>query len=200
VEKQDTGSILHTTPLDSCPISRTPWTRPVETPSQWWTRQSVKTSSNQGQVTAEDIRTKIYHTAPILHLAVDGTKTTPKAKRKALTSEFLQTNHVVIQNLLYRPLSPLLFFIQARRTGFAALKWQAILGKTSLKYFTVILITCFLLCLAFTLGPELACSGGMGEIFEAFCVVQRALAMESCLWARYLNLVHVSFIYVFYFR
>jgi hypothetical protein len=134
---------------------------------------------------------------------VDGTKTTPKAKRKALASEFLlQTNHVVIQNLLYRPLLPLLFFIQARRTGFAALKWQAILGKTSLKYFfTVILITCFLLCLAFTLGPELACSGGMGgEIFEAFCVVQRALAMESCLWARYLNLVHVSSLYVFYFR
>jgi len=70
------------------------------------------------------------------HLAVDGTKTTPKAKRKALASEFLlQTNHVVIQNLLYRPLLPLLFFIQARRTGFAALKWQAILGKTSSKFF-----------------------------------------------------------------
>jgi hypothetical protein len=36
------------------------------------------------------------------HLAVDGTKTTPKAKRKALALEFLQPNLVVIQKLLYR--------------------------------------------------------------------------------------------------
>jgi len=71
------------------------------------------------------------------HLAVDGTKTIPKAKRKALGFEFLQPNLVVIQNLLYRLLLPLLFFIQARRTGFAVLKWQAILGKKDLlKYFT----------------------------------------------------------------
>jgi len=70
-----------------------------------------------------------------------------------------------------------------------------------LKYFTVILII-FCFVLAFTLGPELACSGGMGgrEIFEAFCVAQRALATESCLWARCLDLVHVFSIYVFYFR
>jgi hypothetical protein len=89
-------------------------------------------SSNHGHVTAKDIRTKIYHSTK--HHTLPWTA--PKAKRKALASEFrLQSNHVIIQNLLYRLLLRLLFFIQARRTGFAALKWQAILGKTSLKSF-----------------------------------------------------------------
>jgi hypothetical protein len=90
----------------------------------------MRTSSNQGHVTAKDIRTQIYHTAPHHTLPWTAPKTTPKAKRKALALEFLQPNLVVIQNLLYRLLLPFLFFIQARRTGFAALKWQAILGKT----------------------------------------------------------------------
>jgi hypothetical protein len=45
-------------------------TLPLQTPSQWWTRQSMRiSSSNQGHVTAKDIRTKIYlsttyHTLP----------------------------------------------------------------------------------------------------------------------------------------
>jgi hypothetical protein len=52
-----------------------------------------------------------------------------------------------------------------------------------------------LLCLAFNLGPELGMLWRKGrlEIFEAFCVAQRALAMESCLWARYLEFVRASF-------
>jgi len=37
---------------------------------------------------------------------------------------------------------------------------------------------------------------GRLEIFEAFCVAQRALAMESCLWARYLEFVCAS-LYMF---
>lgn len=36
----------------------------------------------------------------------------------------------------------------------------------------------------------------MGNI-EAFCVVQRALAMESCLWARYLEFGRAFFLYMF---
>jgi len=92
-------------------------------------------SSNQGHITAKDFRTKIYHNAIQTPSAVDGTKTTPKAKRKAPPWNFFKTNHVVIQNLLYRLLLPLLFFIQARRTGFAALKWQATLGKTFFEIF-----------------------------------------------------------------
>jgi len=113
-------------------------------------------SSNQGHITAKDFRTKIYHNAIQTPSAVDGTKTTPKAKRKAPPwNFFFKTNHVVIQNLLYRLLLPLLFFIQARRTGFAALKWQATLGKTLfLKYFTVILIIYFLLCLGVYFGSR----------------------------------------------
>lgn len=34
---------------------------------------------------------------------------------------------------------------------------------------------------------------GRLEIFEAFCVAQRALAMESRLWARYLEFGRASF-------
>jgi uncharacterized membrane protein len=62
----------------------------------------MKTSSNQGHVTAKDTRTQILSQRTTSHLAVDGTKTTPKAKRKALALEFLQPNLVVIQKLLYR--------------------------------------------------------------------------------------------------
>jgi len=95
----------------------------------------MRTSSNQGHVTAKDIRTQIYHTAPHHTLPWTAPKPHQKRKEKPLALEFLQPNLVVIQNLLYRLLLPLLF-IQARRTGFAALKWQAILGETFLKYFT----------------------------------------------------------------
>jgi hypothetical protein len=164
VEKQDTGSILHIPHWTLVPFQGLDGYDPFETPSQWWTRQSMRTSSIQSQVTAEDIRTKIYRPTQHHTLPWTAPKTTPKAKRKAIASEFrLQTNHVIIQNLLYRLLLHLLF-IQARRTGFAALKWQAILGKTSLKYSYSYsnLLARSLLCLAFTLGPELACSGGMG--------------------------------------
>jgi len=64
------------------------------------------------------------------HLAVDCPKNhIEKRKEKHPILEFyLQTSHVVIQNL-YRSSTSIfvyIYFIQARRTGYAALKWQAI--------------------------------------------------------------------------
>jgi len=87
----------------------------------------MRTDSNYGQSTNCQGQTHQgipSHTVP--HQPCRGRhQNTTKAKRKALPRNFLQTNHVVIQNLLYRLLlQHLLFFIQARRTGFAALKWQ----------------------------------------------------------------------------
>jgi hypothetical protein len=98
------------------------------------------------------------------HYTLDGTKTSHQKRReKSQPGISCSTYHVVIHHL-YRLLLPHLFFIQARRTGFAALKrpWEILLEIL----YRAMLITCFcflcLLCLAFYCGPELACSGGMG--------------------------------------
>jgi len=71
-----------------------------------------------------------------LHLAVDGTKKphpgkATKKKHPRLGIFLFKTNHVVIQNL-YRSSTSIfvsIYSIQARRTGFAALKWPAISGE-----------------------------------------------------------------------
>jgi hypothetical protein len=108
VEKQDTGSHSSYTPLDPRPTSRTPWTLPPEIPSRWWMRQSMRTTSNHGHPTLPrtfeprhpiPYRTTLPH--PMPWTAPKTLRT--KSEKKSLVSEFLlQTNHVVIQNLLYR--------------------------------------------------------------------------------------------------
>jgi hypothetical protein len=96
--------------------------------------------------TAKDIRTKADNPAPH-YTAVDGTKTTPKSERKPCLGTSLNKScrytKPPVQTFITYPL----FFIQARRTGFAALKWQAISYERLWKYFTVILIIYFLFAL-----------------------------------------------------
>jgi hypothetical protein len=85
----------------------------------------------------------------------------------------LQTDHVVIQKPPVQTfITYVLFFIQARRTGFAALKWQAISYERRWKYFTVILIIYFFVCFVWRLiwsrAGTLWRNGRLG-ISEAFC-------------------------------
>jgi hypothetical protein len=95
------------------------------------------------------------------HYTLDGTKITPKAKRKASAWNFLF-------NISCRYTPPVQTFIAASLHPSKAHRICSVkmdLGKDFWKYFTAILITCFcfcLLCLAFYCGPELAYSGGMG--------------------------------------
>jgi len=85
--------------------------------------------------TAKDIRTKAYHTTPPLPHPMPWTAPRPRTKsekkRKEKPCLGISSNKSCrytkppVQTFIYK----LLFYIQARRTGFAALKWQAILGK-----------------------------------------------------------------------
>jgi hypothetical protein len=105
----------------------------------------MKTFIKPWPLTAKDIRTKADNTAPY-HTAVDGTKTTPKSE-KALSRDFLNRSCCYTKPPVQTLITYLLFFTQARRTGFAALKWQAISYERLWKYFTVILIIYFLFAL-----------------------------------------------------
>lgn len=139
---------------------------------------------------ATDSRTKAHHSTShhINPSCGRPPKTASKSERKApRVGIFLfQTNHVVIQNL-YRSSSsifPSIYFIQAWRTGYAALKWQAISGERRL-WIIYSYSNCCLFCVWRFFGPELACSGGMGgrDIWSILCSGETACT-GVCLWAR----------------
>jgi hypothetical protein len=133
--------------------------------------------------------------------AVDGTKTTPKSERKpcrgtsSLNRSCCYTKPPVQTFITY-----LLFFTQARRTGFAALKWQAISYERLWKYFTVILIIYFLFALFWRLiWSRVGMLWRMGgwEYLKHFVQRKRTLVLESCLWARCLDLCTFLLPYMF---
>jgi hypothetical protein len=86
------------------------------------------------------------------------------------------------------------------RTGFAALKWQAISYERLWKYFTVILIIYFLFALFWRLiWSRVGMLWRMGgwEYLKHFVQRKRTLVLESCLWARCLDLCTFLLPYMF---
>ena len=123
VEKQDTGSIHHSPLWTNVPFQGLHGHDHSRRRLSGRTRPSMRTffeprrtSRGHSNHVAMTHRTISHHTLGL------NKNTTPKAKRKAEPGISCSTYHVVIKHLLYRLLLPLLFFIQARRTGFAALK------------------------------------------------------------------------------
>jgi hypothetical protein len=148
--------------------------------------------SNQGMPTPPPHHHTLPWTAPKSHR---------KAKRKSPVLEvLLQTNHVVIQKppvqtFYYR--SSLLHPSKAHRicsVKMAGYSWQDFL-EIVYSYFNTFFFFVYLLCLALTWSRAgtLWQDGGRGrKHLKHFVQRKRTLAMESCLWARCLDLVHVS--------
>lgn len=160
----------------------------------------MKTFIKPWPLTAKDIRTKADNTAPY-HTAVDGTKTTPKSERKpCLGTSSLNRSCCYTKPPVQTFITYLLFFIPARRTGFAALKWQAISYERIWKYFTVILIIYFFVCFVWRLiWSRVGMLWRMGgwEYLKHFVQRKRTLVLESCLWARCLDLCTFLLPYMF---
>jgi hypothetical protein len=159
VEKQDTGSIHHSPLWANAPFQGLHGHDHLRPRLGGRTRQSMRTffeprPTSQGHSNHVAMTHRTHIT---LHIGRHQ-NTTQKAKRKALTWNFLFNISCRYTTPVQSSFATSLHPSKAHRI--CSVKMD--LGKDFWKYFTAILILSFLFTLAFYCGPELACSGGMG--------------------------------------
>lgn len=161
----------------------------------------MKTSSNQGHVTAKDTRTQIHHNAPHHTLPWTAPKPHQKRKEKLLPWNFFNQILSLHKNSCTDFItSSLLYPSKAHRI--CSVKMAGYPWKDLWNILQVILIMFSLLCLAFNLGPELACSGGRGgwKYLKHFAWRRERSQWSLVFGLDISNLFARLFIYVFYFH
>jgi hypothetical protein len=159
----------------------------------------MKTFIKPWPLTAKDTRTKADNTAPY-HTAVDGTKTTPKSE-KALSWNFFFKQIM----LLYKTsctdfdyISSLLHPSKAHRI--CSVKMAGYFLRKTLEIFysysNYLFFVCFVWRLIWSRVGMLWRMGGW-EYLKHFVQRKRTLVLESCLWARCLDLCTFLLPYMF---
>jgi hypothetical protein len=149
---------------------------PLETPSQWLARQTMRTYSTHSQW--HQPRTLEPRHIKLLHPAMDGSKNHTKSEKKSAPSwNFSSIQIMSLYIFLYRNLLHLHSSKQGAQD--CSVKMAGCFGKGDFfEIFTSILIICFLFWRLFVQSWH-ALAGWEAGKSEAFCAAKRTLALES---------------------